>query len=116
MDGIAVARTAYKAMAGAMAHAASEAGIGAKQLSAILPHPGSKRILQNVGTALEFDATRVWHTLADTGNTSSSSIPLALERYWERLPRNEPIGFTAFGAGFTSAVAVGHMNGGTHHD
>jgi 3-oxoacyl-[acyl-carrier-protein] synthase-3 len=115
MDGIAVARTAYKAMAAQMAEAATEAGIHVKQLSAILPHPGSKRILHNVSDFLEFDRTKVWHTLADTGNTSSSSIPLALDHYWERLALNQPIGFTAFGAGFTSAAAVGHMNGETHY-
>ncbi len=115
MDGITVARTAYKGMSSTLQRAAVESGTDVKQLAALLPHPGSKRILQNVAEFLKFNTDRVWHTLADTGNTSSTSIPLALDRFWERLALNQPLGFTAFGAGFTSAAAIGQLIGEPHH-
>ena len=111
MDGIAVARTAYKAMANAVREASHQTGITSSDISTLIPHPGSTRILRNVADSLGFDAARVLTTLADTGNTSSSSIPLAIDRYWDRLPDESPIALTAFGAGFTSAATLARRMG-----
>lgn len=109
MDGIAVARTAYKSMASILSVAVQSAGLSIADLAGIVPHPGSGRILQNVADLLEVPGERVWHTLNDTGNTSSSSIPIALSRYWNELPVSRPLGLVAFGAGFTSAATTGEM-------
>ena len=111
MDGIAVARTAYKAMAKILRETADRERIDLAQLFAILPHPGSKRILMNLAEFLGLELDRVWHTLADTGNPSSSSIPLAIDRFWDRLEEGKLLVFAAFGSGFTSAAAIGQMNG-----
>lgn len=108
MDGMTVAREANKAMSAVMTDAANEHGLKPQELSYVIPHPGSKRILQSVSRRAELDESRVLHTLADTGNTSSSSIPLALDRYWAKLRPNEPLGLVAFGAGFTSAAAIAY--------
>lgn len=86
-------------------------GISEAGLVALVPHPGSKRILQNVAEELKFDPAKCFSTLSDTGNTSSSSIPLVLDRFWDDFPIRQPVGLTAFGAGFTSAAAIGHMTG-----
>ena len=109
MHGIAVARTAYKAMGDAVGIVSAEAGIDVKKLGALVPHPGSMRVLQNVAEMLQVDESSVFHTLSDTGNTSSSSIPLALDHYWDQLPRERQIAFVAFGAGFTSAATIGEF-------
>ena len=109
MDGIAVARTAYKSMANILTDAAAEIGLSITDLAGIIPHPGSGRILQNVADILGVSSDRVWHTLSDTGNTSSSSIPVALQRYWSELPTARPLGLVAFGAGFTSAATTGEL-------
>lgn len=114
MDGIAVARTAYKAMASQIQALAKRHGVRVEDLAALLPHPGSKRILQNVADHLNFPPERVWHTLGDTGNTSSSSIPLALERYWDHFPLERQIALVAFGAGFTTAAAIGQFTKENH--
>lgn len=114
MDGIAVARAAYKAMAHAVHRAASEASLSVETLSALVPHPGSGRILKNVAEALEMSPDKVLTTLSETGNTSSSSIPLALDVHWNELPQNQPFGLTAFGAGFTSAAAIATKTGDTN--
>ena len=113
MDGIAVARTAYKAMGNAVRSAVAEAGISLAQIAALIPHPGSKRISQNVADYLNISPEKVWTTLADTGNTSSSSIPLAIERHWDQLPRNGFLALAAFGAGFTTAAAIASKGGAT---
>jgi len=111
MDGIAVARTAYKAMGNAVRSAVEQAQLGLEDLSALVPHPGSKRILQNVAEHLGLPAALLRSTLADTGNTSSSSIPLALERYWNELPDTGHIALAAFGAGFTTAATLAQFTG-----
>jgi 2-oxoisovalerate dehydrogenase E1 component len=110
MDGMTVAREANKAMSAILATVAAECGITPQELSFVVPHPGSIRILQSVSRRLEIDESKVLHTLADTGNTSSSSIPIALDRYWSALRPNEPIGLVAFGAGFTSAAAIAYRH------
>jgi 3-oxoacyl-[acyl-carrier-protein] synthase-3 len=114
MDGIAVARTAYKAMGNAALAALASVGLAATDVTALVAHPGSKRILQNVAAHLEVPLSLVRTTLADTGNTSSSSIPLALERFWDELPGDGHIALAAFGAGFTIAASTAHIVGEPH--
>jgi 3-oxoacyl-[acyl-carrier-protein] synthase III len=111
MDGIAVARTAYKAMANAARQAIDRAEMSIDDIEAFVPHPGSQRILQNVAEALEVPLSKVLTTLSDTGNTSSSSIPLALDQFWDSLPVNRALAMAAFGAGFTTAAAIGTLIG-----
>jgi 2-oxoisovalerate dehydrogenase E1 component len=108
MDGMAVALEANKAMSELLSAVALDQGLHPAELSFVVPHPGNKRILQNIARRLEIDESRILHTLADTGNTSSSSIPITLDRYWNVLPTGKPIGLVAFGAGFTSAAAIGY--------
>jgi len=98
-------------MASAVRTASDRAGIHSSEISTLIPHPGSRRILQNVADALEFDPAGILTTLADTGNTSSTSIPLAIDRYWDHLPNGRPIAFTAFGAGFTTAASLAQRTG-----
>jgi 2-oxoisovalerate dehydrogenase E1 component len=114
MDGIAVARIAYKAMGNAILAALRGLGLGVADVSALVPHPGSKRILQNVAEYAGISPELVRATLADTGNTSSSSIPLVLERYWDELPGAGYIALAAFGAGFTTAAAMAQFLGEQH--
>ncbi len=108
MDGIAVAREANKSMADILTAAALREGLGPADLSFVAPHPGSIRILQSVGRRLAVDESRILSTLADTGNTSSSSIPIVLDCFWSKLAPNAPVGLVAFGAGYTSAAAIAH--------
>ena len=114
MDGIAVARAAYKGMAHAVRRALFEAGLSVESLGAFVPHPGSARILKNVAEELGLSPTKVLTTLRETGNTSSSSIPLSLDVFWDDVPRNRPFAMAAFGAGFTSAAAIGMHCEDTH--
>jgi 3-oxoacyl-[acyl-carrier-protein] synthase III len=111
MDGITVARTAYKAMVNAVRLAMALEKTELSEISAFIPHPGSQRILQNVAEHLELPLPLVRSTLVDTGNTSSSSIPLTLNRYWSDLPAHGRIAMTAFGSGFTAASAIAQFIG-----
>lgn len=116
MDGIAVARAAYKAMGNAVLAALEQAHLKIEDLAALVPHPGSKRIMKNVANHLNLPETLVHTTLADTGNTSSTSIPLALERFWDVLPDTGYVALTAFGAGFTIAATTAQFTGADTHE
>lgn len=109
MEGMAVARAANKGLTQAVRQAMQSAGIDQRDLAALVPHAASKRILQNVAQALDLPASKVFTTLADTGNTSSSSVPVALDRFWDDLPVRQPIALAAFGAGFTSAATLSQL-------
>jgi 3-oxoacyl-[acyl-carrier-protein] synthase III len=106
MDGISVARQANKDMSTVMRQASEIYGVSIDSLQNVIPHPGSKRILSSVARRLQLDESALIHTLAETGNTSSSSIPLSIDLSWDKIPVKEPLGFFAFGAGFTSSATV----------
>lgn len=106
MEGIATARTANKEMARVMNEAAEFYSVNLGDLKQLIPHPGSQRILSSVARRLDLNEEAIVHTLRETGNTSSSSIPLTLDREWGQIESKVPLGLFAFGAGFTSAATI----------
>jgi 3-oxoacyl-[acyl-carrier-protein] synthase III len=61
------------------AHAALEkAGLGAGDVDWIVPHQANLRIIRGTAHKLGLPMERVVVTVADHGNTSAASIPLAL--------------------------------------
>jgi 3-oxoacyl-[acyl-carrier-protein] synthase III len=109
MDGQAVFRWATTQLA-PVAHKACElAGITVDDLAAFVPHQANTRIVDALARALKLPATVVVaHDIADTGNTSSASVPLALSRLVSsgQLKSGDPVLLLAFGAGLTYAGQV----------
>jgi 3-oxoacyl-[acyl-carrier-protein] synthase-3 len=61
--------------------ALERAGITAEQLDAFIPHQANMRITDAMIKALKLPAhVPVARDIAETGNTSAASIPLAMER------------------------------------
>jgi 2-oxoisovalerate dehydrogenase E1 component len=104
MDGGAIFSKAVRAMLAALRRGCAAAGIPLETLEAIVPHQANGRILAAVAERLGGSGRRVVSTVAETGNTSSSSIPLALALH-PRL-NGGAIGLCAFGGGFTSGAAL----------
>lgn len=103
MDGKAVFGQAVRAMKSALEDACAAAGIELDQLTTVVPHQANHRILSAVADRLPNGDQTVVDAIAETGNTSSSSIPLALAE----LPTStSPTGLCAFGGGFTFGAAV----------
>jgi 3-oxoacyl-[acyl-carrier-protein] synthase-3 len=71
-------------------------------------HQANARILRSLATKLGLPADRVVDSIAEHGNTSAASIPLALEaaRREGRLPAGTRVLLSAFGAGFTWGAAL----------
>jgi 3-oxoacyl-[acyl-carrier-protein] synthase III len=107
MDGMAVARAASMTMSNLLERTAEAQGVRLNELDYLIPHPGSVRVVKNVASFLGIEPARVLSTLAETGNTSSSSIPIVLAHEWGEL-KNKTVGFVAFGAGYTAAACISH--------
>ena len=78
-----------------------------EDLDYIIPHQANGRILDAVDVRLKLPKGRLLNRVRHSGNTSSSTIPVALAD----LIREKPIpgsraGLCAFGGGFTFGAAV----------
>jgi 3-oxoacyl-[acyl-carrier-protein] synthase-3 len=76
----------------------------------LIPHQANRRIIEATAKKLQMPMSRVVMTVAEHGNTSAASVPLALDVAVRdgRIRRGEVLLMEAFGGGFTwgSALAV----------
>jgi len=75
-------------------------------LSLVVPHQANSRIIDAIRDRLAIPPERILNSIAHHGNTSSSSIPLALAEVLERQKAGDVLGLCAFGAGYTYAGAL----------
>ncbi|MFB7907502.1 beta-ketoacyl-ACP synthase III [Kitasatospora sp. NPDC056076] len=109
MDGQPVFRWAVWEMAKVAQQALDAAGITADQLGAFIPHQANMRITDAMIKALKLPASvPVARDIAETGNTSAASIPLAMERMLEsgEAHSGDLALIIGFGAGLVYAAAV----------
>ncbi|UGQ14095.1 ketoacyl-ACP synthase III [Yinghuangia sp. ASG 101] len=109
MEGPTVFRWAVWEMAKVCKEALEAAGVEAGELDAFIPHQANMRITDAMIKALKLPAdVPVARDIAETGNTSAASIPLAMERMLETGEATS--GGTAlvmgFGAGLVYAGQV----------
>jgi 3-oxoacyl-[acyl-carrier-protein] synthase-3 len=109
MDGQAVFRWAITTLPSLARETCERAGISTRDLAAIVPHQANLRIIEAMVRGLELaDDVIVARDIADTGNTSAASIPLALAKLMETtsLQRGDQVLLVGFGAGLTAAGQV----------
>ena len=89
-------------MATASGELLEKTGISPDQVDWVIAHQANARILASVGKRLGVDPEKVVIDIADVGNTSAASIPIALDRAWRsgKLQPGQLIVTTAFGGGF----------------
>ena len=81
MQGNAVFRWAAFAMAKTGQQALDRAGVSADELDCFVPHQANMRIIDAMARAMKLpDTVRIARDIAEQGNTSAASIPLALDR------------------------------------
>ncbi len=78
MQGKEVFRQAVEKLAATARTAIARAGIGVDDIDWIVPHQANLRIIRGTAQKLNLPIERVVVTVADHGNTSAASIPLAL--------------------------------------
>jgi len=82
--------------------------IDKSELSWLIPHQANLRIIKAAARKLDLPMDRVVVTVDEHANTSSASVPLALDVAVRdgRVQRGELVLFEAFGAGFTWGSAL----------
>ena len=108
MAGREVFKAAVRTMADACDEALLRAGVTADQVDLLVPHQANLRIIEAIAKHAGFPMSRVMVNVERYGNTSSASIPLALEQAVAegRVGPGSVILLVAFGAGFTWGSAV----------
>jgi 3-oxoacyl-[acyl-carrier-protein] synthase-3 len=108
MKGNEVFKHAARMMSEASRNAAERAGIRLEDVDLLIPHQANIRIIQAVAEDLKMPAEKVVVNIHKYGNTSSASIPLALEDAWVdgRVKEGSKVLFVGIGGGFTVGSAV----------
>ncbi len=108
MAGREVFKSAVLTMSEACDEALSRAGITAEQIDLLVPHQANVRIIEATAKHADIPMSKVMVNVDRYGNTSSASIPLALDQALSegRLKRGDAVLLVAFGGGFTWGSAV----------
>jgi len=108
MDGLEVFRFAMRAMGDSALRALADAGLAATDLDLLIPHQANLRIIEAAAVRLDLPMEKVLVNLEQYGNTSSASIPIALDEAVAggRIRRGDTIVLTGFGAGLTWGSCV----------
>lgn len=103
-DGPSVFRWAVWEMAKVAQQALEAAGITADELGALIPHQANARIIDQMAKTLKLpESVAIARDIADAGNTSAASVPLAAHRLLRENP--ELSGKLALQIGFGAGLA-----------
>ncbi|MEZ5343420.1 MAG: beta-ketoacyl-ACP synthase III [Acidimicrobiales bacterium] len=103
MDGKEVFRQAVKAIVTSTNNTLAMAGLTTADVDFVIPHQANVRIVEAAWKRLGFTMEQTSLVLDRTGNTSSASIPLALDDALNRgrINDGDKVLFVGFGAGMT---------------
>ena len=108
MAGSEVFKVAVTKLGAAVDEALAANGLEKSAIQWLVPHQANIRIIQAMAKRLELPMDRVIVTVQDHGNTSTASVPLALDVGVRdgRVKRGDTILLEAFGGGFTWGSAL----------
>jgi 3-oxoacyl-[acyl-carrier-protein] synthase-3 len=98
-------------MARALERALDKAGVALDEVDWVIPHQANLRIIDALARRLAIPRDRVIANLDRVANTSSASIPIALDEAIRRgqIQSGDVVAMTAFGAGVTYGAAIVRM-------
>jgi 3-oxoacyl-[acyl-carrier-protein] synthase III len=107
-DGPAVFKFAVRKMAETTVKVLERNGLTGADLGCFIPHQANKRIITATADRLGMPEDRVIINIEKYGNTSSGSIPLAMQSALDegKLKKNDLVLLGAMGAGFTVGAAL----------
>ncbi len=108
MSGREVFKHAVRKMGAAAQGCLEQAKLVEDDISWIVPHQANERIIDAIATKFHLSNDRVYKTVHKYGNTSASSIGIALDELTREnsLKRGEHILLLAFGAGLTWGASI----------
>jgi len=96
-------KAAVRAMEEASLEGIKAAGLKVEDIDWLIPHQANIRIIEFTAKRLNIPMERVIVTLDKYGNTSSSSVPIAMDEAFTsgKIQKGDNVLLVAFGAGFT---------------
>jgi 3-oxoacyl-[acyl-carrier-protein] synthase-3 len=108
MKGQNVMRFAVRALTDAVEIVTKKANISVNDIKFIVPHQANKRIIDSAAKTMEIDINKFFLNIEKFGNTTSASIPIALDEMVRSnlINRGDLILFVAFGGGLSSGAIL----------
>ena len=108
MQGRAVFRSAVRRLEQAMIDVLKEFGLAAGDVTRVIAHQANARILEQLRRRLGLSQEAVYSVIEQYGNTSSASLPIALDQAvrTQRLAAGDLVLLGAFGGGLTWATGL----------
>lgn len=108
MEGNAVFKIAVNTLDSIVDETLAANGLQKSDIDWLVPHQANIRIIQATAKKLSMNMDKVVTTIADHGNTSAASVPLAFDTAIRdgRIQRGQIILMEAFGGGFTWGSAL----------
>jgi 2-oxoisovalerate dehydrogenase E1 component len=106
MMGPAVAAEALRSMSRILERACEDAATPLSRIDLVIPHQANQRILNAVARRI---GRPVFSNIRHLGNTSSCTIPLALQELLTTAKQRQTMALVAFGGGFTCGATIGEI-------
>lgn len=108
LDGKEVFKQAVRCMISASRECLEVAGCQKEDVTWLIPHQANMRIIDAIARGMEFPEEKIYKTVHKYGNTSASSIGIALDELTqnEKLNKGDHFLLAAFGAGLTWGAAL----------
>lgn len=108
MNGREVYKFAVNAMTNVLTKVMEEAGVTGETIDYVIPHQANIRIIDTAQSRLGIPKEKIICDIASYGNTSSGSIPIALDELNRegKLRPGQTIALAAFGGGLTTGGCV----------
>ena len=103
MKGNEIFKIAVRSMSDISAEMLAKAGYTVDDVDIVIPHQANQRITDAVASRLGVPEEKVYSNIARHGNTSSASIPIAMDECIEsgKIKEGSLVLLTAFGGGIT---------------
>lgn len=103
MKGNELFKVAVRSMADISAEMVEKAGYAVEDIDLVIPHQANQRITDAVASRLGVPDEKVYSNIAEMGNTSSASIPIAIDECIQsgKIKDGSLVLLTAFGGGVT---------------
>ncbi len=103
MKGNELFKVAVRSMAEVSLEMLDKAGYTVEDVDLVIPHQANQRITDAVASRLNVPEEKVYSNIAEHGNTSSASIPIAIDECIQsgKIKEGDLVLLTAFGGGVT---------------
>lgn len=108
LNGTGIMKFGIKAIVNSVNKILEETGMSLDEISYIVPHQANIRIMDDAAKSLGISKDKVFANIAENGNCSSATIPVALDAMCKKglLTKGDNIIMIGFGGGLTWAAAL----------